>query len=727
MALNHKGRNVRIAYLVHDLTDPAVARRVEMLQCGGANVVVAGFHRSETPPAMVAGVEAIALGRTQDARMVSRAGSVLRARASVGTLVRKLGPVDAIMARNLEMLAIASVLRRSIGVPLPLTYEVLDVHRLAIDAGIKGRVLRALEGRLARDAHLLVTSSPAFLEGYFKPLSRVRLPVRIVENKVLAGSLPPAAEQRRAGPPWRIGVFGALRCRRSLEILRDLAAARNGRVEVVIRGRPSTAVFPDLAKEVAAWPHCEFHGPYRNPQDLPDIYSDIHFVWAIDYYEAGGNSEWLLPNRLYEGGLYGAVPLARDGTEIAVTLRRLDTGVVLTDDVPEGARRVLHPSRRTRLAARGRAGGAGAAAQLRRHRRRVCGARGRHRGRTASGSFGGRMNAPLTAHETLVVIPTLNEADHIGALLEGLLREADAVPLRIVVADGGSVDATRRIVGDIAAADPRVVLMHNPERIQSAGVNAAVRAFGAMATQFIRLDAHSVYPPDYCQRLIAEAAETRADSVVVSMATVGRSCFQRGVAAAQNSRLGVGGSAHRIGSGGREIDHGHHALMRVDAFRAVGGYDEAFTHNEDAELDHRLGLDGRRIWLTGAVAPIYYPRDTAGGLFRQYRNYGRGRARTIAKHRMRPKPRQLAPAMIVPAIAGGVAGLAVAPFLGSWTALAALPALLWMGICLVGGALLGAKRREVCAFWSGPAAMIMHAAWSAGFIEGLLRYWRRQP
>ena len=81
-------------------------------------------------------------------------------------------------------------------------------------------------------------------------------------------------------------------------------------------------------------------------------------------------------------------------------------------------------------------------------------------------------------------------------------------------------------------------------------------------------------PTDYCDRLVEEAAATGADSVVVSMATKGVGAFQKATAFAQNSKLGNGGSKHREGAEGHWTDHGHHALMRVEAFRAVGGYDE---------------------------------------------------------------------------------------------------------------------------------------------------------
>ncbi len=39
---------LHVLYLVHDLADPAVRRRVMMLQAGGANVTLAGFRRATT-------------------------------------------------------------------------------------------------------------------------------------------------------------------------------------------------------------------------------------------------------------------------------------------------------------------------------------------------------------------------------------------------------------------------------------------------------------------------------------------------------------------------------------------------------------------------------------------------------------------------------------------------------------------------------------------------------
>jgi succinoglycan biosynthesis protein ExoA len=323
----------------------------------------------------------------------------------------------------------------------------------------------------------------------------------------------------------------------------------------------------------------------------------------------------------------------------------------------------------------------------------------------------------------LIVIPTLNEAAHIGRLLHELLPFATACPAQIVVADGGSADGTQPIVREIAARQVQIHLLDNPDRLQSAGVNRAVQAFGADCDWLIRIDAHASYPAEYCQTLLDEASLTKADSVVVAMDALGLMPLQATIATAQNSRLGNGGSAHRMGGQGRWVDHGHHALIRMAAFRAVGGYDAGFSHNEDAELDHRLHAAGYRIWLTAATRLVYYPRTTLSGLVRQYFRFGKGRARNLIKHQTRPALRQSIVALLLPAQL-----LAV---LAIWSPIFLLPLALWVTGCLAGGLMIGLGQTPDMAALSLPqrlarglgagfVAGTMHLAWSAGFWAQVL-------
>jgi succinoglycan biosynthesis protein ExoA len=307
----------------------------------------------------------------------------------------------------------------------------------------------------------------------------------------------------------------------------------------------------------------------------------------------------------------------------------------------------------------------------------------------------------------VAIVPCLNESSHIDGLIVRLLDDPGWVDPLVVVADGGSTDGALEIVERIAARDPRVRLVHNPKRIQAAAINLGAALFGADRAWLVRVDAHCRYPRGYVSTLVAEAVRTGAASVVVSLNTRGRGGFQRAVAYAQNSRLGTGGAAHRARARAGFVDHGHHALMDMSAFRSVGGYDERFSHNEDAELDVRLRRNHGQIWLTDAAEVVYFPRAAPMPLFLQYTNYGRGRARTLLLHRQRPRLRQLLPLAVAPAILC----LAGAAF---WPVLAA-PAAVWAAGCCLYGVVIAAARRDPSALLSGPAAMTMHAGWSLGF------------
>jgi succinoglycan biosynthesis protein ExoA len=324
------------------------------------------------------------------------------------------------------------------------------------------------------------------------------------------------------------------------------------------------------------------------------------------------------------------------------------------------------------------------------------------------------MSAPTSG--PLIVVPCLNEAKHLPDLLRRLLADPGASQALVVVADGGSTDGSREVVGLLSATEPRLRLLDNPMKFQGAGVNAAVRRCAAGRTWLVRIDAHADYPADYVARLVQAAEATGAASVVVPLATRGEGCFQISAAVAQNSKIGTGGAIHRVGGGSGWIDHGHHALMRIADFVAVGGYDESFSHNEDAELDLRLAQAGGRIWMQADLAVGYYPRATPGALFRQYFHYGQGRARTVRLHRTRLKLRQAAPLAVAPAVGLAVLSAVLVP-LNSWAVLGMIPTAVWASVCMVAGVLAGLKARSFCGLASGLAAMIMHLAWSLGFLS----------
>lgn len=314
--------------------------------------------------------------------------------------------------------------------------------------------------------------------------------------------------------------------------------------------------------------------------------------------------------------------------------------------------------------------------------------------------------ASVPGSAILVVVPTLNEERHIAACLNSLLPDAPA-GTTIAVADGGSRDRTRAIVAGFAG----VVLADNPARLQSAGINAAVAALAGPAHRvLVRCDAHAVYPPGYIARVADGLRAQGAAALVVAMDAKGETGFARAAAWIVDTPLGSGGAAHRGGWRSGWVDHGHHAGMDLGWFRRIGGYDPGFSHNEDAEYDLRLARAGGRIWMQADIRLNYAMRPGLRRLARQYWNYGRGRARTVAKHAVRPRLRQMIP---VVNLSGLLAGMALAPL---WPPAVAWP-LAYVAALLAVSVAGAVALRGPAGLWAGPALGAMHIAWAAGFLR----------
>lgn len=304
-----KVARVLVTYLAHDLDDPAISRRVEMFRRGGAEVRLAGFRRGSAPlPPSVT-----VLGQTKNGRMKQRLFAILQALPRIDRLIPPPARPHTIMARNLETLVLGAWLAR--GGRARLCYELLDIHGMMLGQGMTARALRRVEGMLMRRCAAVVTSSPAFAANYLRAYGQPDIPVILAENKPFdAPAVRPAP--RPDGLPITIGWFGILRCNFSLRSLDRLTRTHPGHFRVILRGRPALDVMVDFDDIIAANPDMQFQGPYRWPDDLPAIYGEVDFAWLIDRYQAGENSDWLLPNRLYEGCLHGAVPIVLQGTEV---------------------------------------------------------------------------------------------------------------------------------------------------------------------------------------------------------------------------------------------------------------------------------------------------------------------------------------------------------------------------------------------------------------------------
>ncbi len=326
----------KVAFFAHDARDAAVQRRIGSFMAAGAQVVGFTMRRGEAIETPWNNVD---LGETRDAAFLQRLVTMAKALPALAKHRAGLAGADILYARNLDMLVLAQFARWRAASQAKVVYECLDVHRLLAGTSMLGSVLRAIERLLLRKTALVVVSSPAFVREYFELRHPGRYRALLLENRLPEGyDYGPRPDRGAVADTTgviRIGWFGNLRCRRSLGILLKAADRLPDRVRIVLRGLPTTVDLPDFHARIAGRDNVEFGGRYYWPQDLPDLYKAVDLVWAGDFHDAGANSAWLLPNRLYEGGYYGTPPLAPIACETGRWVEAKRFGFTLAEPLEE--------------------------------------------------------------------------------------------------------------------------------------------------------------------------------------------------------------------------------------------------------------------------------------------------------------------------------------------------------------------------------------------------------
>lgn len=309
------------------------------------------------------------------------------------------------------------------------------------------------------------------------------------------------------------------------------------------------------------------------------------------------------------------------------------------------------------------------------------------------------------------ITPVRNDAASLPTAVAGI--QAQDFPVdRIVLAVGPSSDGSLDVALGLAKHDARIVVIDNPTGRTPAALNLAIAQCDTEVV--VRVDARAFLGTGYVAAAVDALIATGAGNVGAVQRAVGESRVQRGIAAAMQSRFGSGGAAYRGGGTRRRVDTAWLGAFRRDALVAVGGYDEDFIRNQDAELNLRLDRAGYEVWLEPELVVDYRPRDTLWKLATQYYQYGWWRLRTVRKHRGSLRFRQLAAPILV-------LGLVVSLF----GAVLVSPWFLLVPTCYLATMIFGASRlpgalteRMIAA----AALIVMHVSWGTGFLVSLVKH-----
>jgi len=320
------------------------------------------------------------------------------------------------------------------------------------------------------------------------------------------------------------------------------------------------------------------------------------------------------------------------------------------------------------------------------------------------------------------VMPVLNEEAFLENAVRTILAQDYTGEKEIVLALGPSRDRSDEIARRLAAEDPRVRLVANPERDIPAGLNRAIA--GSRHPVVVRVDAHSELTPDYTRLGIAALRREAAANVGGVMRAAGRGAVQRAIARGYNSPFGLGGGAYHGDGTAGPAESAYLGIFRREAVEAVHGYDPTILRGEDWELNLRLRRAGYTVWFEPALGVTYWPRASFGDLARQFFATGTWRAVLVRRYGRANPWRFFAPGALVLGIAASIVALVLLTAgLLSWAS--AWPLLLAPAACYLLGIVFaviripdqrGARDRLLTAV----ALVTMHLSWGAGFLRGLL-------
>lgn len=305
-----------------------------------------------------------------------------------------------------------------------------------------------------------------------------------------------------------------------------------------------------------------------------------------------------------------------------------------------------------------------------------------------------------------VILPVLNEEAHLESAVHSILTQDYQGPIEVILAIGPSRDRTLEIARELSRKDSRVVIVDSPSGRTAAGLNLALNKSASPVV--VRVDGHAQIPSDYLRLVVEILNATGAVNVGGVMAAVGTTPFERAVAGAMRSPLGVGASRFHTGGEAGEVDTVYLGAFRREALIAIGGFDERFTRAQDWELNFRLRENGGTIYFDPRLHVTYRPRSTVRALAKQYFEYGRWRRVVSRRHSGTINLRYLAPPF-------AVAGFTISVIAGFFLPILFTPAAIYTLFVLLSAIKIATSIREY--FLLLLVIPTMHFAWGAGFIS----------
>lgn len=288
---------MRIVFFVNIIRQARCIRRIEDFINRGYEVEIYGFDR-EGDNRKLPSFEHTIIGR------VSRTKSYFYRLKMMFKRIR-----DIIKSQNENNLfyifsldvAIAYLLAG--GLRRKYIYEVSDLMELEVNNKILSKWLVSINRFLIKKSLITIMTSPGFAHYFFK--EKIPSNICIIPNKLNRKVISLQKPRPREFNPKEItiGFTGAIRNEAIYNFI-EVVGVYFPNIRLNFHG-----IFTDdkiystkIQNAIAKYNNVNYFGPFKNPDDFPEIYSNIDMVLCL--YTAKGNDKILEPNKLYEAIFY---------------------------------------------------------------------------------------------------------------------------------------------------------------------------------------------------------------------------------------------------------------------------------------------------------------------------------------------------------------------------------------------------------------------------------------
>ena len=332
----------KIIFLVPDISDARVIKRIKAFQLLGADLTVCGFQRLryKFDFSIYRNIQLVKLGNTLERNYLKRTLKLFFGLIFIFLNLNKFKNNNCIYCINIDMLIFGFFLKKIYNIKL--IYEVGDILNPFIGKRLQSIVLRIFERILLIFTNYIILTSPAFYTQFYKPVQKLKIPWLLLENKLLPQDKRfLKSVELDNNNKIQLVYYGVLRDQKSIDILVKIAIEYSHKCDLHIHGFPLWVKHDELDRIAQEYDTIYWHGEFFYPQDLSKILTNADLLWLIDLSDNVNNAKWLLPNRLYDGVLFCVPMLAEKNTETCNYIENKSIGWCLGTDIYNNLRMFL--------------------------------------------------------------------------------------------------------------------------------------------------------------------------------------------------------------------------------------------------------------------------------------------------------------------------------------------------------------------------------------------------